>query len=391
MEDSGFREVIKAAEPRYIMPSRKTFSTQIIPQLYSNTMDLVKSDVHDAVSLAITTDGWTSRSNNSYLSYTAHFLTEEFMPRNYCLGVENSNDSHTAVNLASSLSQCISSWTTEAQKDRKMKLFVVSDNAANIQAAVSKVSQVTLCKPLSCFAHTLQLVVNGAIHNCPDLQTTVAKVKSITTSFKHSVQSTQKLLTLEKQMGLPELKLKQECPTRWNSMFDMLERCVILKNAVTVVTASSKKMETLTASEWEIAEACVSILRPFKIATAALSAFKYPSLSMVIPTLNQLKHNLQLNSEASTCLQILNEQLLNNIDTRWPNYEYNVTYAIATCIDPRYKDCGFDDHGAIAQARGLILKEMAARAEQPNRSSTTQLSSIRAVESEETGVRGRLM
>lgn len=107
MEDSGFREVIKAAEPRYIMPSRKTFSTQIIPQLYSNTMDLVKSDVHDAVSLAITTDGWTSRSNNSYLSYTAHFLTEEFMPRNYCLGVENSNDSHTAVNLASSLDHSV--------------------------------------------------------------------------------------------------------------------------------------------------------------------------------------------------------------------------------------------------------------------------------------------
>lgn len=388
VEDSGFREVIKAAEPRYILPSRKTFSTQIIPQLYSKTMELVKSDVNDAVSLAITTDGWTSRSNNSYLSYTAHFLTEDFKPRNYCLGVENCDDSHSAVNLATSLSQCISTWTTEAQKERKMKLFVVSDNAANIQAAVSKVSQLTLCKPLSCFAHTLQLVVNGAVNNCPDLQTTVSKAKSITTSFKHSVQSTQKLLAVEKQMGFPQLKLKQHCPTRWNSMYDMLERCVMLKDAVTVVTASSKKMSTLTASEWEIAEACVSILQPFKVATAALSAFKYPSLSMVIPTLNQLKHNLQLKSETSSCLQILIEQLLNNIEARWPNYEYNVTYAIATSVDPRYKDCGFEDPGAIAQARSMILKEMTERAEQSYRSNVTQLSSVRNVDLEATGRTG---
>jgi hypothetical protein len=195
LEDKGFRDVIKTAEPRYVMPSRKTFTNELIPQLYSETVAAVKSDMSNAVCIAVTTDGWTSRANNSYLSYTAHFLTENFEPRNYCLNVENVDESHTAQNLANSLSQCIGTWTSEGQRRGLMKLYVVADNAANIQAAINKLPQ---CKSLSCFAHTLQLVVNGAIKNCSDIETAVSKSKSITTYFKHNVQSTQKLLTLEK-------------------------------------------------------------------------------------------------------------------------------------------------------------------------------------------------
>jgi len=370
VEDAGFRALLKAAEPRYVMPSRKTFSTEIVPGLYSQKVAEVKLDVSSAISLAFTTDGWTSRANNSYLSYTAHFLTQDFEPRNYCLNVENVDESHTAHNLAISMSKCISAWTTDEQQKSNMKLYVVADNAANIQAALNKLPH---CNALSCFAHTLQLAINSAISDCTDLQTTISKAKSITAHFKHSVQSTQKLLALEKQMGLPELKLKQQCPTRWNSTYDMLQRLVSVKDAVSAVVASSKKLPALTALEWELAEAYASICKPFTVATAALSASKYPSISMVIPTLNQLKHTLQLESETSSCLQILKENLVDNIGRRWPNYEYNVTYAIATSLDPRYKDCGFDDADAAMQGKSMVLKEMVTQLQQQSRRSSATL------------------
>jgi hypothetical protein len=82
VEDAGFRAVIAAAEPRYVMPSRKTFSEDVIPKLYSDTVTKVRPDVNSAVSLTVTTDAWTSRANQAYLSYTAHFLTPDFSPRN---------------------------------------------------------------------------------------------------------------------------------------------------------------------------------------------------------------------------------------------------------------------------------------------------------------------
>jgi hypothetical protein len=49
---------------------------------------------------------------------------------------------------------------------------------------------------------------------CTEIQETVHKAKSITAHFKHSSKDAVKLLALEEQMGLPKLKLKQECATR---------------------------------------------------------------------------------------------------------------------------------------------------------------------------------
>lgn len=91
------------------------------------------------------------RANNSSLSYTPHFLTPGLELRNYCLNVENVDESHTAHNLAISMSKCISTCTTEEQQKSKMKLYVV---AANMQAVLC---QLIRCKPLSCFTPTLQL------------------------------------------------------------------------------------------------------------------------------------------------------------------------------------------------------------------------------------------
>lgn len=356
VDDVGFRSVIQAAEPRYVMPSRKTFAEEIIPQLFAKTTEAVKSDVHNAVGVAFTTDAWTSRANQGYLSYTAHFLTANFEQRNYCLAVENIDESHTAATLAKSLSEQTVAWTTETQRANKLKIAVVSDNAANIQSALSKVP---FCTSVNCFDHTLQLAINDAVHHCDELQTTVQKAKSITTHFRHSSKNTKILLDREKQLGMQQMKLKQECATRWNSRYDMLQRLVTVKDAVSSVVASVKSVSGLSANEWEIAEEYVKVFKPFKVLTAVMSSASYPTISMVIPELNKLKHTLQTNeSFEATCLPTLKEDLVASIDRRWPRYETNSMYAIATMIDPRYKDCGFTDNSAAAYGRSLVLQEM---------------------------------
>jgi len=78
VEDAGFRAVMQAAEPRYVMPSRKTFRDDIVPNIHKTALAMVKRDASSAISLAVTTDAWTSRSNQSFISYTAHFLTPDF-------------------------------------------------------------------------------------------------------------------------------------------------------------------------------------------------------------------------------------------------------------------------------------------------------------------------
>lgn len=149
-----------------------------------------------------------------------------------------------------------------------------------------------------------------------------------------------------------------------------------------------KKIQTLTGTEWELAEACVAILKPFKVATAELSAFKYPSISMIIPTLNKLKYHLTLDSDTFTCLQILKEHLVSNIDKRWPNYESIVTYAIATLVDPRYKDCAFEDPEAVAEARRMVLREMSSHSEQLSTRSSTGSTHQATCDAQDNGAEG---
>ena len=96
VENEGFRELLRVAEPRYVIPSRKTITNEIIPQFYEETRKQIKSELGSTsmVSLALTTDGWSSCTNQSYLSYTGHFVDEHFRLKEYCLRVAAFDESH---------------------------------------------------------------------------------------------------------------------------------------------------------------------------------------------------------------------------------------------------------------------------------------------------------
>ena len=95
---------------------------------------------------------------------------------------------------------------------------------------------------------------------------------------------------------------------------------------------------------------------------------------MVIPELNKLKHTLSIESTESTNMPTLREDLLANIDQRWPNYEYKSIYAVSTIVDPIYKDCGFNESSASECARNLVMKEMLMNWKQSTTSSHNEMT-----------------
>jgi hypothetical protein len=75
VSDKGFRAFVTSLEPRYKLPNRNTLSKEIIPNLYEQTKKDIKESIANSLngnilSLAVTTDGWTSLGNDSYISYT---------------------------------------------------------------------------------------------------------------------------------------------------------------------------------------------------------------------------------------------------------------------------------------------------------------------------------
>jgi hypothetical protein len=336
--DSGFRSFVKSLEPRYKLPTRQKLSKELIPDLYNATKSHIKSMMNGdeklkLSSVSITTDGWTSATNDSYISFTAHFMDTSFKVHNLCLAVEYFPDSHTADHIACAIDNCLKQWLS-ASSLSKAQVFVITDNAANMKAALKQLPETV---HLTCFAHTLQLVVQTAVKSCPSLVNLSSKAKSIVRYFHHSPRASHNLLGAQIQLKLLQHKLKNECATRWNSTYHMLDRLVEQKDAISLVLASNEQVSSLSANEWRMAADYVSSLEPFEEATTLMSGSRYPTSSMVIPVLNILYRNM----DKPAGLQILKKALIDGMNKRWPDHDTMFPFALATLLDPRFKRYAF--------------------------------------------------
>jgi hypothetical protein len=80
-----------------------------------------------------------------------------------------------------------------------------------------------------------------------------------------------------------ELRLIYDCPTRWNSVYDMLSRALYLRPAIEAFLDKDPKLSKLrlSDSEWDKAELMLAILRPFKIASVRLQGMRKPGIDKV--------------------------------------------------------------------------------------------------------------
>ncbi|CAK6967393.1 zinc finger BED domain-containing protein 4-like [Scomber scombrus] len=105
-----------------------------------------------------------------------------------------------------------------------------------------------------------------------------------------STLSAEKLKATLRQMGLPDLKPVQDCPTRWNSTFYMLQRFVRLSNAIiTTLALVNSAISTLTHDEWEAIEEACEVLQPFEETTLEISAERYEIINIQIHTYMVIK------------------------------------------------------------------------------------------------------
>ncbi|XP_063050592.1 E3 SUMO-protein ligase ZBED1-like [Engraulis encrasicolus] len=343
VEDKGFREFTKALNPSYTLPGRKALSQSLIPERFVKCQAMVKERVAEAPAVCLTTDCWTSRTTSSYLAVTCHFVDDDFQMKSYLLDCFEFTERHTADNLAHQLTAIAEEWGV-AEK----VVACVTDNASNIKLAVRK----TNWKHLSCFAHTLNLIVRGSL---TVLDQTVESVKTIVAHFHKSTVAAEKLRTAQRQMGLAELKLIMDCPTRWNATLQMLRRFSEMREAiVTTMALVCPHLPTLSPNEWAgITEAC-QVLQPFEEVTIEISGERYVTASKIIllarglqrMTANHLRSNHFKENMTLDLLRALTDQMAN----RFLRMEYHTLLSESSILDPRFKKKAFSDGQAAIEA-----------------------------------------
>ncbi|XP_037819087.1 E3 SUMO-protein ligase ZBED1-like, partial [Lucilia sericata] len=354
VENIGFQEFTKALNPDYKLPNRITLTKSLLPKVYDKRLLEVKHMLRDIDNICITTDGWTSISNESYISITAHFISPDWKQKTVFISCFKTMKDHTAQNLKDEICQVLQEWGMDSKIT-----CVLSDNAANIVAAIKK----TDWTHLSCLAHNLHLVVTDAL-KISEINEIIVKCKVAVEYFHRSTKASNKLKEIQNQMGKTDLKMINSTPTRWNSTLHMLERFVKNQEPLEAAVAILHNPTILPSlEEWCIIKRIIIILQPFNEITIEMSGETYTTISKVLIMIQRLQSFLikTKSGESNEKCKIFIEKLSANINRRFHMCETNEIYSVSSFLDPRFKLKSFTDENALNICKSkinILLEEM---------------------------------
>lgn len=326
-ENVEFRDLLHTADARYNVPSR----TVIAKELEGICIEMkakISCYIQQANKICLCTDIWSKKGlASSYLGITGHFFSPKDN-RRHCvtLAVRRMPASHTAINIRHIFEDVLSEWEIPNNKISA----ILTDNGSNIVAAFkSHFSTIdgdgededidksygieddgddksngieseadefddleldhaitfSSFKRVSCFAHTLQLVVRqfDGIATFKDL---LKRTHHLVSKVNKSTKATEKLISLCGK------KLIRDCPTRWSSTFLVIERLLLVKTSLSSVLEEFE-WDNLATSEWKYLEAIRALLQPFAQFTSLISGEEFTTLSSVLPAIMDINLHLE--------------------------------------------------------------------------------------------------
>ena len=101
VNNGRFKQMLQKFDSRYTPPNRTTFALNYLPALYEQEKLKVKKAISSELQyFSVTTDGWTSRANYSYISLTVHYINKNWELCYHLLETAETTEDHTACNLA---------------------------------------------------------------------------------------------------------------------------------------------------------------------------------------------------------------------------------------------------------------------------------------------------
>ena len=132
--------------------------------------------------ISFTTDCWSSPTK-SMMSLAAHLITKNWEKFNVLPNVKAMQGSHTGEYLASTFLELLEEWQLP-----KVRVFMIlRDSGTNIVKQLNLID----IPQLSCFAHSLQLVVEDGLKTQQAVVNVIANVHKIASHFNHSILAKQ--------------------------------------------------------------------------------------------------------------------------------------------------------------------------------------------------------
>ena len=337
-------------------------SELLMKDVYAIISSLVESEEGGGV--ACTSDIWTNRMQDSFMSLTVHSITEDMELVNFVPFVNYMDgNKHTGENILIKLTKFLKKLGLDGINVRRV---IVMDNASNNKKC-ARIADDTF-EGAWCVNHTINLIITDMIQ----------KSNSGHAQIKVVLGKCQKVAVLvhrsEGNMGdLKEACIRTVTPfhkpilgvkTRWNSMDDNVDSNLKLEEPLSLLSdqdTTPKKIwrsRVLTPVEYRAAKGMHRALKGFKIATKKFESDSVPTLHLVVPELYNIQDNLKKLTREPGVESEFASILLTSFEKRFPDcYARSKLYAVAHLLDPANKGCVLEVFdGAYEAARENLLQ-----------------------------------
>ncbi|XP_022822782.1 zinc finger BED domain-containing protein 4 isoform X1 [Spodoptera litura] len=341
VEDHDFVEFVEALNGEYKIPSRLVIAEKVIPALYDKCLNNQKILMHEAESVCLTSELWTSTSNDTFMCISGHYINKDFQFKSIVLKCWHLSSTYSSIDLATIFRFTCLDWGIFDKIN-----MCVTDNNRDVMEAVTSLGW----DHCSCIAQKL----NNILQNFTNIyETTLKKFNTIAYRYQLCNKDEKALGSSQMRVSDNEVPLEflKSMPTMWNSIYLMIERFINLKNEIKEIDKNIiTDLPDITDDEWTSLNQLYLMLKPFYEAITELISEKYIYASKGIAIINGLKDVMKELEKKPRYHNFL-ENILKPFSTKlyedFSSKEYEAKLAICTILDPRYKTEMFIDEVVV--------------------------------------------
>nr|XP_055051178.1 uncharacterized protein LOC129436907 [Misgurnus anguillicaudatus] len=330
-----FRAMTRALNAKYTPPSRDRLSNILIPAWYKVEKANLITELTTVSKVALTSDSWTSMSQDHYLTVTAHYTIKGEM-RQKVLKTKAVYQAQTGQVVAEEISDIVQEFGIMDKIEA-----VTVDNAANMDVAIKKLQFIKL----GCFAHTLNLGAQ-TIYSVASVAKWTAKIRNIVVWMKRSSMAKTVLREKQQILNLPEHSLILDVKTRWNSLYLMLERFLEQYPAIQAASLDPRlrkpierdRLARLTDEDFSKGEEFIQLMRILYKSTLCVSSEKSPTCGQILPIFQKLEKHFRVTEKDTVFVSSIKQAVWENLSKRYQGDDIRCFLEEATVMDPRFKD-----------------------------------------------------
>jgi hypothetical protein len=279
-ESRAFQEYITHAHnPRFIKSSRQTTARDLI-KLFNDRVEQLIGVLKSVSSIALTSDIWSSKAKEDYISVVAHFVNSDWCLEKRLLGLRPIEVAHTEYNIAErveivandyGITNKIFAIVPDNSSSNKIVMDVLkplfSGYIGNLIPMPSRneydLSSIFLHQHYAC--NTINLIVKSCLKRLQpyleDFRTAITLLNSLNqriASYKQYCLS----------VGVCPRKIEIDMDVRWNSTFLKLKHIVPYQTTFSVWIKTNHPCKSdgsflLIENHWCIAEKLLTFLQLF--------------------------------------------------------------------------------------------------------------------------------